>query len=57
MSNILKGKSDGEEKDTAWKWKSEEELQRRQGKEFGVSPRNWERKELSDYDDGFKSRL
>ena len=57
MSNVLKGKSNGEEKDTAWKWKSEEELQQRQGKEFGDSPRNGERKELSAYDENITSKL
>jgi sarcosine oxidase/L-pipecolate oxidase len=57
MSNVLKGKSNGEEKDTAWKWKSEEELQQRKGKEFGDSPRNGERKELSEYDDNIASKL
>jgi sarcosine oxidase/L-pipecolate oxidase len=57
MSNVLKDKSNGEEKDAAWKWKSEEELQQRQGKEFGDSPRNGERKELSEYDDNIASKL
>jgi sarcosine oxidase/L-pipecolate oxidase len=57
MSNVLKGKSNGEEKDTAWKWKNEEELKQRKGKEFGNSPRNGERKELGDYDDDFVSKL
>jgi sarcosine oxidase/L-pipecolate oxidase len=57
MSNVLNGKSNGEEKDTAWKWKSEVELRRRRGKEFGDSPRNGERRELYDYDDDFVSKL
>jgi sarcosine oxidase/L-pipecolate oxidase len=57
MSNVLKDKSNGEEKDTAWKWKSEEELRQRKGKEFGDSPRNGERKELSECEDAVMSKL
>lgn len=51
MLNVLDGKSNGEEKDEAWKWKSEEELKRKQGKEFGDSPRKGSRTELSEYED------
>ena len=56
MCNVLQGKSNGEEKDAAWKWKSTTELQRRQGKEFGDSPKNSQRRELSDYE-GAVSKL
>ncbi|KAF2122453.1 fructosyl amino acid oxidasesarcosine oxidase [Lophiotrema nucula] len=51
MCNVLEGKSNGEEKDGAWKWKTEEELKQRKGKEFGASSRNLIRRELSDYED------
>jgi sarcosine oxidase/L-pipecolate oxidase len=51
MCNVLKGKSNGEEKDEAWKWKSAGELKQRKGKEFGDSPRNGDRKELKDYEE------
>lgn len=58
MCNVLDGKSNGAEKDAAWRWKSEMELKRRQGKEFGDSPRNADRRDLSFYeDDGRKSKL
>ena len=56
MCNVLSGKSNGEEKDTAWKWKNAEELSCRKGKEFCESPRNCDKKELSEYD-GVSSRL
>ncbi|CAN9097966.1 unnamed protein product [Alternaria alternata] len=56
MCNVLSGKSNGEEKDTAWKWKNAEELSCRKGKEFGESPRNCDKKELSEYE-GVSSRL
>lgn len=51
MLNVLKGKTNGEEKDQAWRWKSEPELTRRHGKEFGDSPRNGQRRELKNYED------
>jgi len=57
MCKVLQGKSNGEEKDTAWKWKSAAELQRHQGKEFGKSPRNSQRRELSEYEEGMVSKL
>jgi sarcosine oxidase/L-pipecolate oxidase len=57
MSNVMKGRSNGEEKDTAWKWKNEEELKQRKRKEFGNSSRHGERKELGDYDDEIVSKL
>ena len=47
--NVLIGKSNGEEKDRAWKWKSEEELKGRGAKEFGNSPRNGNRRELREF--------
>lgn len=57
MCNVLTGKGNGEEKDTAWKWKSAEELQCRKGKEFGESPRDCDKKELSEYEEGAASKL
>ena len=57
MCNVLQGKSNGDEKDAAWKWKSAAELQRRQSKEFGESPRNSQRRELSEYEEGVVSKL
>ncbi|KAL6712301.1 hypothetical protein ACN47E_000178 [Coniothyrium glycines] len=54
MCNILEGKSNGEEKDTAWKWKDKEELQRKCGKEFGNSSRNMNRKELRSYEESVR---
>jgi sarcosine oxidase/L-pipecolate oxidase len=57
MCNVLAGKSNGEEKDAAWKWKSAEELQCRKGKEFGESPRNCDKRELSEYEEGAVSKL
>jgi sarcosine oxidase/L-pipecolate oxidase len=57
MCNVLAGKSNGEEKDAAWKWKSAEELQCRKGKEFGESPRNCDKRELSEYEEGAASKL
>ena len=56
MCNVLSGKSNGEEKDTSWKWKNAEELSCRKGKEFGESQRNCDKKELSEYE-GVSSRL
>ncbi|KAF3050099.1 hypothetical protein E8E11_002515 [Didymella keratinophila] len=49
--NVLNGKSNGEEKDRAWKWKSEEELKERGAKEFGSSPRNGDRRELREFEE------
>lgn len=51
LLNVLNGQSNGEEKDRAWKWKSEEELQNRGAKEFGNSPRNPNRLELRDFEE------
>lgn len=48
--NVLNGKSNGTEKDEAWKWKSEEELKRKSAHEFGNSPRNGDRRELRDFE-------
>lgn len=56
LLNVLNGKSNGEEKDRAWKWKSEDELKERGAKEFGESPRNENRRELKDFDEE-KARL
>ncbi|CBX94146.1 hypothetical protein IAQ61_004017 [Plenodomus lingam] len=55
MLNVLKGKSNGEEKDRAWRWKSSQELTQRSGKEFGNSARNGQRRELKDYEDAERS--
>lgn len=49
--NVLNGKSNGKEKDRAWKWKSEDELKRRDGKEFGDSARKSVRRELAEFDE------
>ncbi|KAL1592245.1 hypothetical protein SLS60_011322 [Paraconiothyrium brasiliense] len=49
LLNVLDGKSNGEEKDRAWKWKNEAELKERAAKEFGESPRNGNRPDLNDY--------
>lgn len=51
MWNILNGRSNGQERDRAWKWKTEEELKKRQGKEFGASPKNVERREMSSFEE------
>ncbi|KAL1594824.1 hypothetical protein SLS59_008637 [Nothophoma quercina] len=51
LLNVVNGQSNGEEKDRAWKWKSEEELKERGAKEFGNSPRNDSRRELSEFED------
>lgn len=56
LLNVIEGKSNGEEKDRAWKWKSENELKERCAKEFGNSPRNDDRRELNDFEDE-KARL
>ena len=50
LLNVLNGKSNGEEKDRAWKWKSEDELKERGAKEFGNSPRDGGRRELRDFE-------
>jgi sarcosine oxidase/L-pipecolate oxidase len=57
LLNVLNGKSNGEEKDRAWKWKSEDELKERGAKEFGDSPRNSDRMELRDYEGARASKL
>jgi sarcosine oxidase/L-pipecolate oxidase len=49
--NVLNGKSNGAEKDRAWKWKSEEELKETGAKEFGSSPRHGGRRELHDFEE------
>ncbi|KAJ4381480.1 hypothetical protein N0V86_002839 [Didymella sp. IMI 355093] len=51
MLNVLNGKSNGAEKDRAWKWKSEEELKERGAKEFGSSPRHGGRRELRKFEE------
>lgn len=51
LLNVLNGKSNGEEKDRAWKWKSEDELKERCAKEFGNSPRNEDRRELRSFEE------
>ncbi|KAF3006911.1 hypothetical protein E8E13_011192 [Curvularia kusanoi] len=56
LLNVINGKSNGEEKDRAWKWKSETELNERGSKEFGNSPRNDDRRELRDFEEE-KARL
>jgi sarcosine oxidase/L-pipecolate oxidase len=48
--NVLNEKSNGAEKDRAWKWKSENELKERGAKEFGNSPRNGNRRELREFE-------
>lgn len=50
LLNVVEGKSNGAEKDRAWKWKNESELQERGAKEFGNSPRSGERRELNDFE-------
>ena len=56
LLNVVNGKSNGEEKDRAWKWKSEDELKERGAKEFGDSPGKSERGELRDFEEE-KARL
>ncbi|KAJ4359988.1 uncharacterized protein N0V89_000547 [Didymosphaeria variabile] len=56
LLNVLYGKSNGEEKDRAWKWKNEVELEERGAKEFGESPRNRTRLDLNDFEEE-KARL
>lgn len=56
LLNVIEGKSNGEEKDRAWKWKNGEELKEKAAKEFGNSPRNSDRKELREFEDE-KARL
>lgn len=50
LLNVLNGKSNGDEKDRAWKWKNEDELKQRGAKEFGNSPRNSSRRELKGFE-------
>lgn len=60
MLNVLLGKSNGDEKDAAWAWKSPEWLARcnGEGKEFGrQGARGRQRRELSEYEDGTLSKL
>lgn len=57
LLNVLNGESNGEEKDRAWKWKSEEELKERGAKEFGDSARNSDRRELKDFEVERASKL
>ena len=56
LLNVINGRSNGEEKDRAWKWKTEAELNERGSKEFGNSPRNDNRREFKDFEDE-KARL
>ncbi|KAJ4985172.1 L-pipecolate oxidase 2 [Stagonosporopsis vannaccii] len=49
LLNVIDGRSNGEEKDRAWKWKNEDELKKRGAKEFGNSPRSGSRRELNDF--------
>lgn len=51
MLNVLNNKSNGKEKDQAWGWKSAQELMQRAGKEFGNSPSNGKRRDISEYED------
>ena len=55
MCKILRGESNGAEKDRAWKWKSEEELKERRGKEFGESARKGVRRELKEFEGAERS--
>jgi len=52
MINILNGKTNGEEKDRIWGWKSAEAL--RQSMQIY---KGRERRELKDYEEGNKARL
>ncbi|KAF2443176.1 fructosyl amino acid oxidasesarcosine oxidase [Karstenula rhodostoma CBS 690.94] len=56
LLNVVNGQSNGEAKDKAWKWKSEDELKERGAKEFGESPRKGNRRELEEYEEG-KAKL
>jgi sarcosine oxidase / L-pipecolate oxidase len=55
MLNILDGRSNGEEKDRAWGWKSAEELRKARGRR----EKKWELKELENTSSslGRQSRL
>lgn len=56
MCNVLKGQSNGEEKDRAWKWRSGEELKQKGTKEFGDGPRKeGMRRDLREYEDTDRS--
>lgn len=58
MSKILKGESNGGEKDRAWGWKSNEQLKEKKGKEFGDSPRKVVRTQLKEFEtEGWRSKL
>lgn len=58
MCNVLQDKSNGKEKDEAWKWKTGEELQRTGGKELGSKRKGVRRPELRDFEQGTRlSRL
>jgi sarcosine oxidase/L-pipecolate oxidase len=57
MANVLSGEGNGEERDRAWRWKSEAELARREAKEFGNSPGKRVRHEFSDFEDGPKAKI
>jgi sarcosine oxidase/L-pipecolate oxidase len=52
VAKVLKGESCGEEKDAAWKWKSEEELRKSCGLEFGQSGKKevGGRKDFAEYE-------
>ncbi|KAF6808283.1 L-pipecolate oxidase 2 [Colletotrichum sojae] len=52
MCNILKGRSNGAEKDAAWGWKSSEVLRNSQPKEMGHVPWSAQRPELRSYEGG-----
>jgi sarcosine oxidase/L-pipecolate oxidase len=60
MINVLFGKTNGEEKDQAWAWKSAEWLEKckGKGKEFGSNGgKGRQRRELSEYEDGAVAKL
>lgn len=52
MINVLKGNTNGEEKDRIWGWKSAETLRQSERLYKGR-----ERRELKDYEEGTKARL
>jgi sarcosine oxidase/L-pipecolate oxidase len=59
VAKVLKGESCGEEKDSAWRWKTEENMRQGGGLEFGFRKVNnglGTRKELADFE-GKKARL
>jgi sarcosine oxidase/L-pipecolate oxidase len=57
MANVMSGEGNGDERDRAWRWKSETELQQRKGKEFGNSPNKRTRLEFSDFESERASKL